>query len=434
MLLMPAAQRPLPIYLSAGAVFAAMMARNFVLPLRVHEVGGSRVEVGLLFTVFTITAAALSLPAGFLADRLGKRALVSFSALAGGISQLGVAAASEVSPMYAWQALAGLSGGAAQAGLYAALAEVVPAARLGRAMGWLTLAMQMGFLTGPAAAGAALNFLDLQQTLAASSGLYALALALAVTGIPGGRRRQGSWDLLGPLREMAFTRGFWAAVVALFAATLIWGTQQAYLPLFATEQLRLPRSVVGYMVALQAVANGLARVPGGRLVDRTVRKGPIVIVGVAGYALAVGLLPHTAGFWSATALLALAVPLMATAYIALGVAFNDMASPKARGVAMGLYGTVLYVGLGLGPAVFGPLMERSGYTYGFTACAVTGLVLTALVVLLRLLPVRESGRATATPGRPTLSADRPSPRDGGCAPPAGGGWRRGWLGPRRRED
>ena len=53
---------------------------------------------------------------------------------------------------------------------------------------------------------------------------------------------------------------------------------------------------------------------------------------------------------------------------------------------MGVYSTVLFVGLGGGPAVFGPLMQAAGYTWGFTACAVTGLVLALLVALLTWLP------------------------------------------------
>ena len=52
--------RPLPIYLAAGSIFAALAARAFITPLRIHELGGDKVQVGLLFSVFTITAAGLS--------------------------------------------------------------------------------------------------------------------------------------------------------------------------------------------------------------------------------------------------------------------------------------------------------------------------------------------------------------------------------------
>ena len=50
---MPQPSRPLAVYLAAGSIFAALAARGLLLPLRVHELGGDKVQVGLLFTVFT---------------------------------------------------------------------------------------------------------------------------------------------------------------------------------------------------------------------------------------------------------------------------------------------------------------------------------------------------------------------------------------------
>src|SRR2546430_8438229 len=174
--------------------------------------------------------------------------------------------------------------------------------------------------------------------------------------------------------------------LALLGATLVWGTQQAYLPTLGTEQLRLPAASVGYMIAVQAIVNGLSRLPAGRLVDRRRGSGTIVVAGLASYSLAIALLPHTSGFWEPTILLSAAVPPAAATFITLDMAFNGFAAPRARGLAMGVYSTVLFVGLGGGPAVFGPLMQAAGYTWGFTACAVTGLVFALLVALLTWLP------------------------------------------------
>src|SRR5207249_4892860 len=78
-------------------------------------------------------------------------------------------------------------------------------------------------------------------------------------------------------------------------------------------------------------------------------------------------LPHLDGFWPPTVLLTLTVPVLATVYLALGVVFVGLSTVETRGVAMGLYGVVLYTGLGAGPAIFGPVMERGGYGAGFTA-------------------------------------------------------------------
>ena len=374
--------RTLPIYLSAGAFFAAIAARGFLVPLRAHELGADRFQVGILFSLATLAGAALSLPAGLLADRFGRRSMVIFSATTGGISQILIAFSGSVPADDLWQVVGGLGAGAAQAALFAALADAVPAARLGRAMGWLTMAMQIGFLGGPALAGSLLVFFDLRAALAVTTVLYVLPLAVSPM-ISGARAAVPSWDLVTPLREMSRRRGFPAAVLALFGATIVWGSVQAYLPLFGKEALGLGGPAIGYLLAIQAVFNGISRVPGGRIVDRAVRKGPIVATGVIVYALAVIVLPHLGGFWAPTVVLAVAVPFLATAYVALSVTFSSLAPRNGMGVAMGLYGSILFLGLGVGPAVFGEVMNRSGYVAGFTACGVATIAIALAGLLVR---------------------------------------------------
>ena len=376
----------MPIYIAAGCIFAALAARNFALPLRVSELGGDKIQVGLLFSVATVTAAGLSLPAGFLADRFGKRKLLLFSIAAGGASQLGLGLATSVAPMYFWQALGGVGAAASQAALMAALVDVVPASRLGRALGWLTLGFQVGFLVGPAAAGLALEWVDLQMVITASTALFGLSLVMTLASIPPSPGVETGWNIVAPLRQITRQRAFVVASAGMLGATLLWGTQQAYLPLFAKEQLHLPAAQIGYLIAIQAVANGLARIPGGRLVDRLTRRGPIIILGMVVYAGSVALLPHLSGFWPATVLLAGSVPLLATTYLAISVVFSNLSTAETRGVAMGLYGVMLYLGLGLGPAAFGTVMEHSGYVAGFTACAVTGLAMAGVVAAVRRAP------------------------------------------------
>jgi MFS family permease len=389
-----ARNQTLPIYVAAGCIFAAFAVRAFALPLRVVELGGDKVTIGLLFSVGTVTAAGLSLPAGLIADRFGKRTLLLLSIAIGGLSQLGMGVASSVPPFFVWQALAGVGAAGAQAALMSTLVEVVPSARVGRAMGWLTLAFQVGFLTGPALAGMSLHWMDLGAALAVSTALFALALAMTL-GIPATPGREVGWNLVEPLRAIAGSRAFAVATVGMLGATVLWGTLQAYLPVFGEEQLRLPPEQIGYMIAIQAVANGLARIPGGRIVDRLPRRGLLVAVGVGIYALAIAVLPHLSGFWATTLLLTISVPVLATVYIALGVVFSNLSTADTRGIAMGVYGSVLYLGLGFGPAIFGTIMEHSGYLAGFTACAVTGMLLAALTAALRSTRVRPPRPAAA---------------------------------------
>lgn len=394
----------MPIYVAAACIFVAFAVRSFALPLRVLELGGDRVTIGLLFSIGTVAAAGLSLPVGFLGDRVGKRTLLLLSIAVGGVSQLGMGVAGSVPPLFVWQVLAGIGIAGAQAALMSALVDVVPSARVGRAMGALTLAIQVGLLLGPALAGTSLRWMGLGTVLAVSSGLFVLALVMTAA-IPGRPGRAVGWNIVGPLREIASSGAFVVAAVAMLGATLFSGTMQAYLPIFGKQQLGLTAQQVGYLIAIQAVASALARIPGGRIVDRLPRHVVLVACGLGAYGVAIAVLPHVTLLWPATILLAVSSPILAIVFIALGVLFSNLSTAETRGVAMGVYGTVLFLGLGLGPAIFGTIMERAGYMAGFTACAATGLLMAALTIGLHSDRLRWVGAGLVGRRRSAQSID-----------------------------
>ncbi len=386
----------LALYAANASFFAAVMARGFLVPLIAHDLGADRVTVGLLFTVSTLAAAVLSIPAGFLADSVGRREIVVLSALVSGLSQLGIALTTNFQLYLVMQLVGGLAAGAAQAALYASVIDYAAPGQVGRAMGWMTLSLQVGFLAGPAIAGVIAHFIDLRGDLVVTTALSAVPVAAALL-LGRDKHRQSSWDILTPIRDIARSRGFVPIALGLFGATILFGTVQAYLPLFGREQLGLPATQIGYLLALQAISNGASRVPGGRIVDRAQRKGPIVAVGTAAYAIAVLALPHSSGFWEPALLLVLGVPFVATAFVALSVSFSTLGPESGRGTAMGFYGAVLFGGLAVGPAIFGVLMQRAGYTIGFSACAVTAVAFCTAMLITRGRAVRRPRREAVAP-------------------------------------
>src|SRR5713226_7292286 len=184
-------RRTLAIYIAAGASFAALAARGLTVPLYAHALGADRFQVGALFAVATLAAAALSLPSGLLIDRFGARSLLIFSIVVAAGSQLAAAATTTVLPLFIWQVIGGLGGGAQQAALFSAVTESVKSGRLGRAMGWLTFSMQTGFFIGPSIAGVLLNWLYIRTELAVTTALLVFTIpgALAASGTRQSSRR-----------------------------------------------------------------------------------------------------------------------------------------------------------------------------------------------------------------------------------------------------
>ena len=396
----PDSRRTVALYIAAGASFAALSARGLTVPLYAHELGASRFEVGALFSVSTLAAALLSLPSGILVDRFGARALLGTSFVLAAGSQLATAFTPSVAPLFLWQVIGGLAAGAQQAALFSAVTESTSGSRLGRAMGWLTFSMQAGFFLGPSIAGVALRWIDLRTDIAVTTVLLLFA-APAAFAASGTRQHTGrGLNLRAPLRALLENRSFVPVSIGLVAATLVMGTVGAYLPVFGREGLGLPSAQVGYLLALQAVVNGLSRLPGGRLVDRARHRWPIVFVGVLGWSAACVVLGHLTGFVGPAIVLAVGTPFIATAFVAMGVVFGDLSASSTRGVTMGVYGTILFLGLSAGPLAFGPVVQSFGYAAGFTLAAVVASALVLVMAALHAEPLRGREEVALPPPAP----------------------------------
>ncbi len=392
-------RRALALYVAAGAAFSAIAARGVLVPLYAHDMGASRFEVGALFSVSTLAGALLSLPSGLLIDRFGSRNLLWTALILSAGSQLATATSTSVFPLFVWQIVGGLGGGAQQASLFSAVTETVPANRLGRSMGWLTFSMQAGFFLGPTVAGLLIAVFDIRTVIAVTTAvlLFAIPGALAATAT---RQTQSGFDLITPLKALSAQRAFVPVVTGLVAATLVWGTVGAFLPIFGREALALPSSQVGFLFALQAVANGLARIPGGRIVDWAQHRWPIVFVGTIVWSIATIVLGHLHGFVAPAIVMIVATPFMATAFVAIGVVFGNLSAASTRGVTMGVYGTVLFLSLAAGPLLFGPIIQASGYAAGFTACAAVSIVLTLVMAAMHAEPLRRHVEVPLPPATP----------------------------------
>jgi MFS family permease len=388
------------LYVAAGAVFATIAARGVTVPLYAHELGASRFAVGALFSVATIAAALLSLPSGVLVDRFGARTLLAISLAATAISQIATAFTVSVPPLFLWQIVGGLAAGAQQSALFSAVTESVSRGRLGRALGWLTLSMQIGFTLGPAVAGLALRWIDLRTDIAITTVLLVFTIPGAIAASQTRQHTGQGLVLMAPLKALARQAAFVPVTVGLIAMTLVWGTFGAFVPIFAKESLGLQSSQVGYLLGLQAIFNAGSRPIAGRLVDRARRRWPIVLVGVVVWSIAVVVLGHQTGFLVPAIVIAIGTPFIASAFVAAGVVFGDLSAASTRGVTMGIYGTVLFLGLSAGPLLFGPIVQGYGYAAGFTACAVVAVALVLVMAAMQAEPLRRHSEVPVPPSAP----------------------------------
>ena len=300
-------------------------------------------------------------------------------ALVSGMVAAVLAAIGELPHLYIGQVLAGLSQGAAQAILLSALAPAVPPDRLGRTIGAQVMATQTGLLIGPALAGLALAFVDTRSAFALS--VVPLAVALPVTRVgvdPRPSPVTAQIPLPSALRSFARADGIMAAALFTVVMTAMWGTQNAFLPLFAQQELHLGPSLIGLILTFQALTTLATRIPAGWILDRTRERRRIYFAGacVGMFALGLAVVPHTTAAWQLALLVSIVTPILGTASVALPALFARLGPLSRPGMAMGVYALVNASGSGLGPAVFGPAMTR-GFDFGYTAAA---LACSALVL------------------------------------------------------
>jgi predicted MFS family arabinose efflux permease len=62
------------------------------------------------------------------------------------------------------------------------------------------------------------------------------------------------------------------------------------------------------------------------------------------------------------------------AFVAISLGLAAASTPETRGLVMGGYSTMLYVGLALGSFALGPVVSHSGYAVAFGAAGVVGVV------------------------------------------------------------
>src|SRR2546428_2568757 len=145
----PQSRRALALYVAAGAVFGTIGARGLTVPLYAHDLGASRFEVGALFSVATIVAAFLALPAGVLVDKFGVRTLLGVSLVLTAVSQVATAATPEVAPLFLWQIIGGFAAGLQQSGVFSARTAAGSRAPHGGALGRATFFLQFRLVSCP---------------------------------------------------------------------------------------------------------------------------------------------------------------------------------------------------------------------------------------------------------------------------------------------
>jgi DHA1 family multidrug resistance protein-like MFS transporter len=366
-----------PLIVCCGLGFASYVTsymRIPVVPLFAQELGAGAVMVGLINSAFLLTSGVFSFPFGLLADRMGRKLVVSAGLIVSLVTSFLLAVS--VAP---WHLLIiylffGLGLAAIGPTLMAYVADLSPPSQLGSSYGAYTLAIYTGMSLGPGLGGWLADWLGFRLLFVIAASLVGVVLLLAVLYLPSSAqlphlasaapRPTTSW------RKLLRHRPLLACWLITLGGCFGLGAFLTFAPLYMKAHNLSVRDI-GLVFALQAAINAISRLPFGRLSDRLGRRWLQAIVGflLLGASLtAFGLATTLTGFLLATTALGLA---MSLGFTPVGALIAEVVPATDRGLAMGGYNTCIYLGEMTSSALMGVVIGWFGYSASF---ALTGLV------------------------------------------------------------
>jgi CP family cyanate transporter-like MFS transporter len=361
------------------ATFTAL-SLGLLAPVFIEDLGITRSDVGIAFSVNAIGAAILSPIIGPYVDRIGGRTAL--------VSIVGASAVSFVIYGIAWSfgvmLVASLFGAVAQAGANPStnklIADEVPSGSQGVVVGIKQSGVQLFIFLGgivvPSAAiwwGRSAAYLILAG-VAVLTAVAALAL-VAARDVPSHRPQVTSVSRVPPdiwwISAYGFLLGFAGSSTVLFA-------------LFIVEQLDKSLVVAGYVIAVGGFLAIPGRIAWARHAERTGEfRTPLLTIALISVGASASLMVANSGPWWFVVVAAVLTAVGSSSWNSVGMlGLIVIAGPAAAGRASGIVLFGFLLGLGAGPPLFGWMVDTSGNYMGVWWLAMGASTLGAIVMLV----------------------------------------------------
>jgi MFS family permease len=299
-----------------------------LLPYYAHHFHLAKSQAGLLAASYAAGTLVGSIPAGWLAVRLGVRATIVAGLTLMIAASFAFGFARQVAVLDAARFVQGLGGAASWAAGLAWLMDRVSPGRRAEVIGTTLSAAIVGALLGPVLGTAAAQ--TSPRLVFSLVGVLGVGLVLSTLLEPGHAPGPGTPELraLWPaLRERHVLAGGWLTMLG----ALLYGTMGVLVPL-RLNRLGATNLVIGAAFLVGAALAGLSSPVAGRLADQRGWRVP-VLAGICVSTLWVVLLPAVASVPLLFALVALADPTFGAVYPAAGSMLSRGAERAALGQA-----------------------------------------------------------------------------------------------------
>lgn len=338
--------------------------------------------IGLVIGLYGVMQIVLRLPMGDMADRRGRKPSILIAFACTAASGLFFAYGPSAWWAIPGSLLFGFAGGvywvAANSYLFDSAGD-----RVAKATSDYTIAMSVAFLVGPPIGHVVADHVGFRAAFLLQVGASVAGLALAWTlpeARPAPRPPSAESSYRRALRLLRHPALVLSAM-GTFTYSLLFSTSQAFFQLHVLA-VGLGVTAAGLLLGGRQGSALLVRAGLPRLLNRV---GParVLLVGIAVLAASTALVPLATGAWSLILLVLLAGSATGAMIPANLMLVHEGAPAGERGLANGIYGTMLGLGSALAPLAFGAVGARLGLAWTFWSCALVAAALWVAIVVYR---------------------------------------------------
>ena len=359
------------VWLSLFVSVAGIAMVSPLLSVFAEEMGASGIWLGLAFSGFALSQVPLMPIVGRLSDEFGKRNFLWLGLLIYAAAAIGYFWSPGYKELVYFRIFSGIGSAMVIPTAYAYVGELAPRGHEGRYMGIFNIAMVAGFGVGPMLGGILHDSFGMDATFVSMGLLSSLGFLIAFFFLPG--RNQSPFerehrDLATPFTSMIQDNTIRGIITVQLVLGLSFGAVLTFLGIFMTSRLETSLVLVGVVMSVRYIQNGILAYPFGWLADRVNR---VVLASI-------GLLVMAAGTLSISWIGNLA--LLVGVFVIMGT-FESMATPSINaitvdrgrvlgmGSVMGVFNTAMSVGLVIGSLAGGAVVDSWGIEWVFRYAA-----------------------------------------------------------------
>ena len=365
---------------------------GLLLPVYGKELGASALEIGVIFSTFSVMTILIRPLVGWALDRFGRRPFYLSGMLGYALTMVAFAYSDQIWGMVVARMLQGIASAFAWLSASAIIADLTGPETRARSFGRLAQASSRGSILGAFITfilfntGTGLNNWRISYMTFAGGALVAFLIALRALPetIPEKVRTRPT--------PITWSRAWTLLMLVTLVTAGSWAMTSPILILFLQERLKAGVDVIAWAFLPSGIIWALLPAHLGRLADRFGRKS-LIVLGLAVSAVAMFVLPFLTSFiglailWSVLALSFAAGDPAEQALVA------DLTGGNQRGRAYGLYVMASDIGAALGPLGGGWLYDTIDPSTPFIAngiiLALCGLILMLFLQVPKSVPAKE---------------------------------------------